>query len=64
MTSPAPGRALPALFLAGFTTAFGAHGVAAVLGSQSTDIGLNILGLGAVLALYDIAEVLFKPIFG
>ncbi|ALG84409.1 MFS transporter [Gordonia phthalatica] len=64
MTSPASDRALPPLFLAGFTTAFGAHGVAAVLGSESSDIGLSILGLGLILALYDVAEVIFKPVFG
>ena len=64
MTSPAADRALPPLFLAGFTTAFGAHGVAAVLGSQSSDIGLGLLGLGVILALYDVAEVVFKPVFG
>ncbi|MBD3940079.1 MFS transporter [Microbacterium sp. NEAU-LLC] len=55
---------LAPLYLAGFTTAFGAHGVASVLGSESEDIGLSLLGLGAVLALYDVAEVLLKPIFG
>lgn len=52
------------LYVAGFTTAFGAHGVASVLGSESEDIGLSLLGLGAVLALYDVAEVFLKPIFG
>ncbi|WP_426321038.1 MFS transporter [Microbacterium sp. E-13] len=55
---------LAPLYLAGFTTAFGAHGVASVLGSESEDIGLSLLGLGAVLALYDVAEVFLKPIFG
>lgn len=57
-------RGLTPLYLAGFTTAFGAHGVASVLGSESDDIGLSLLGLGAVLALYDVAEVILKPIFG
>ncbi len=57
-------RSLAPLYLAGFTTAFGAHGVASVLGSESEDIGLSLLGLGAVLALYDVAEVFLKPIFG
>jgi MFS family permease len=55
---------LAPLYLAGFTKAFGAHGVASVLGSESDDIGLSLLGLGAVLALYDVAEVFLKPIFG
>ena len=57
-------RGVAPLYLAGFTTAFGAHGVAAVLGAESDDIGLSLLGLGAVLALYDVAEVVLKPLFG
>jgi len=57
-------RGLPPLYLAGFTTAFGAHGVASVLGAETDDIGLSLLGLGVVLALYDLAEVVLKPLFG
>ena len=65
MTDPAPApRSLAPLYLAGFTTAFGAHGVASVLGAESDDIGMTLLGLGLVLALYDIAEVILKPLFG
>ncbi|MFF1831032.1 MFS transporter [Paenarthrobacter sp. NPDC058040] len=52
------------LYAAGFTTAFGAHAVAASLGAESADIGLNLLGLGVLLALYDVAEVFLKPVFG
>lgn len=59
-----PARGLPPLYLAGFTTAFGAHGVGSVLGAESDDIGLSLLGLGIVLALYDVAEVILKPLFG
>jgi MFS family permease len=55
--------ALPPLFLAGFTTAFGAHSVAAVLGSAATP-GAGLLALGLVLAVYDLAEVVLKPVFG
>ncbi|WP_433786787.1 MFS transporter [Actinomycetospora sp. CA-101289] len=57
-------RGLAPLYLAGFTTAFGAHGVASVLGAGTDDIGLSLLGLGLVLALYDVAEVILKPFFG
>ncbi len=65
MTSEAaPLRALAPLYLAGFTTAVGAHGVAAVLGAETDDIGLTLIGLGFVLALYDLAEVVLKPVFG
>lgn len=63
-TSQPPTRHLAPLYLAGFTTAFGAHGVASVLGAETDDIGLSLLGLGVVLALYDIAEVILKPLFG
>lgn len=59
-----PGRVVAPLYLAGFTTAFGAHGVAAALGAESENIGLSLLTFGAILALYDIAEVILKPIFG
>ncbi|MFJ4208198.1 MFS transporter [Paenarthrobacter sp. NPDC089675] len=52
------------LYAAGFTTAFGAHAVAAALGAESADIGLSLLGLGILLALYDVAEVFLKPVFG
>src|ERR671928_127950 len=55
--------ALPPLLLAGFTTAFGAHSVAAVLGSEASP-GAGLLALGLVLAVYDLAEVVLKPVFG
>ncbi|MEU5882662.1 MFS transporter [Spirillospora sp. NPDC047279] len=50
------------LYAAGFTTAFGAHGIAANLGSEDTVTSLLVLG--GLLALYDGAEVVLKPIFG
>ncbi|MDR2323012.1 MAG: MFS transporter [Microbacterium sp.] len=62
MTSPRP-RLAP-LYLAGFTTAFGAHGIAAALGAETEDIGWTLLAFGFTLALYDLAEVLLKPVFG
>jgi MFS family permease len=52
------------LFLAGFTTAFGAHSVAAVAGASAADNAGGLLGLAALLAVYDLAEVLLKPAFG
>ena len=61
---PLPVRAIAPLYLAGFTTAFGAHGLAAALGTQTDDVGLTLLTFGAVLALYDLAEVILKPVFG
>ncbi|MHC3471147.1 MFS transporter [Streptomyces sp. 7R007] len=52
------------LYAAGFTTAFGAHGIAANLGAHADDAVTSLLVLGGLLALYDGAEVLLKPLFG
>ena len=52
------------LYAAGFTTAFGAHAVAANLGGFSGGAVTSLLMLGGLLALYDGAEVLLKPVFG
>lgn len=52
------------LYAAGFVTAFGAHSIAAGAGAQSENIGLSLLNLGILLAVYDLAEVFLKPIFG
>ncbi|WP_035855391.1 MFS transporter [Cryptosporangium arvum] len=52
------------LYAAGFTTAFGAHGIAANLGGFSDDAVTSLLVLGGLLALYDGAEVVLKPVFG
>ncbi|MDH6222014.1 MFS transporter [Streptomyces pseudovenezuelae] len=69
MTTPVVSQAAPArqmwpLYAAGFTTAFGAHGIAANLGGYSGDTVTSLLVLGGLLALYDGAEVLLKPVFG
>ena len=52
------------LYAAGFTTAFGAHAVAANLAFDLEDPAGSLLYLGLLLALYDGAEVLLKPVFG
>ncbi|MDQ1082535.1 MULTISPECIES: MFS transporter [Microbacterium] len=64
MSRVTPPPRLSPLYLAGFTTAFGAHGVAAALGTETDEIGLTFWALGLILALYDIAEVILKPLFG
>ncbi|WP_433876311.1 MFS transporter [Sinomonas atrocyanea] len=70
MTQPAPApppfAAVVPLYAAGFTTAFGAHSIAAGLGAESGPggLGLNLFALGVLLALYDLAEVFLKPLFG
>ncbi|HJW00863.1 MAG TPA: MFS transporter [Arthrobacter sp.] len=60
----ATGASSAPLYAAGFVTAFGAHSIAAGLGAQSGNIGLTLLNLGILLALYDISEVFLKPVFG
>ncbi|HEX8869045.1 MAG TPA: MFS transporter [Lentzea sp.] len=48
------------LCAAGFVTAFGAHSVASGLGFLQH----NLLALGLLLAIYDGAEIILKPVFG
>jgi MFS family permease len=63
--SPRPSsRVLAPLYAAGFTTAFGAHSIAAGLGAETGNIGLGLFTFGILLAVYDLAEVILKPIFG
>ena len=61
---PARDPRLWPLYAAGFTTAFGAHGIAANLGHFTAGHHDSLLVLGGLLALYDGAEVLLKPVFG
>lgn len=57
-------KARSPLYAAGFTTAFGAHGVAGALGVETGSIGESLFTLGVLLAVYDLAEIVLKPIFG
>ena len=57
------GRLLP-LYAAGFVTAFGAHSIAASLGGYTHAQHASLLALGLLLAVYDGAEVVLKPVFG
>lgn len=50
------------LYGAGFVTAFGAHGIAASLAGHAG--ATSLLALGILLALYDGAEIVLKPVFG
>ena len=67
-SSPAVQRprraAAAALYAAGFTTTFGAHSIAANLGGYTRSQHESLLAPGVLLALYDGAEVLLKPVFG
>lgn len=56
-----PVRALSA---AGFVTAFGAHGIAANLGGYTHHEHASLWVLGLLLAVYDGAEIVLKPVFG
>ncbi|WP_308166394.1 MFS transporter [Nocardia albiluteola] len=62
-TGPRRPRLLP-LYAAGFVTAFGAHSIAASLAGFTAAEHASLLALGALLAVYDGAEVLLKPVFG
>ena len=61
---PADRRVLLPLYAAGFVTAFGAHSVAAGLGAYAGQQHTSLLTLGILLAVYDGAEVVLKPVFG
>jgi MFS family permease len=52
------------LYAAGFVTAFGAHSIAASLGGYTEREHASLLALGVLLAVYDGAEVVLKPVFG
>ncbi|GAA4846465.1 hypothetical protein GCM10025787_30770 [Saccharopolyspora rosea] len=63
MTEGSRIRLLP-LYAAGFVTAFGAHSIAAGLGGLVAREHGSLLAVGVLLAVYDGAEVLLKPVFG
>jgi DHA1 family tetracycline resistance protein-like MFS transporter len=52
------------LYAAGFVTAFGAHSIAASLAGYTEAEHTGLLTLGLLLAVYDGAEILLKPVFG
>lgn len=59
-----PRRQLAPVYAAGFVTAFGAHSIAASLGGYTESEHASLLTLGVLLAVYDGAEVVLKPVFG
>src|SRR2546421_12208505 len=61
--TPSRRRLFP-LYAAGFVTAFGAHSIAASLGGYTERQHASLLALGVLLAVYDGAEVILKPVFG
>jgi MFS family permease len=63
LSTTTPPRLAP-LYAAGFVTAFGANGIAAAVGGEHLELGLTLAWLGLFLALYDVAELVLKPVFG
>jgi DHA1 family tetracycline resistance protein-like MFS transporter len=59
-----PAHRVAPLYAAGFVTAFGAHRIAAGLGGYTQSEHASLLTLGILLAVYDGAEILLKPVFG
>jgi DHA1 family tetracycline resistance protein-like MFS transporter len=62
--STGPKTRLRPLYAAGFVTAFGSHSIAASLGAVTRGQHASLLTLGLLLAVYDGAEVVLKPVFG
>jgi MFS family permease len=63
-SAPVGRRQLVPIYGAGFTTAFGAHAVAADLGPYTVGHHDSLFQLGLPLGVYDAAEVVLKPVFG
>jgi MFS family permease len=57
-------RDLLVLGLVGFVTSFGAHSVAVNLPTYAKEVGVGTLTIGLLIAVYDFAEVIAKPVFG
>jgi MFS family permease len=52
------------LSLVGFVTSFGAHVVAVNLPVYARSTGTGLFEIGVILAAYDLAELIAKPVFG
>jgi MFS family permease len=48
----------------GFVTSFGAHVVAVNLPTYAKEVGIGLAFIGLLIAVYDFAEIIAKPIFG
>jgi MFS family permease len=57
-------RNLVVLGLVGFVTSFGAHSVAVNLPTYAKEVGVGTFTIGLLIAVYDFAEVIAKPLFG
>ncbi|MBI3732027.1 MAG: MFS transporter [Chloroflexi bacterium] len=59
-----PRRDLLILGLVGFVTSFGAHAVAVNLPAYAQQVGGGPFTIGLLIAVYDFAEVIAKPVLG
>lgn len=57
-------RDLIVLGLVGFVTSFGAHSVAVNLPTYAAQVSTGTFVIGLLIAVYDFAEVIAKPLFG
>ncbi|MFV5690250.1 MFS transporter [Flavobacterium sp. ZT3R25] len=48
----------------GFATSFGAHIVAVNLPFYAEKVGIGLTMIGLLIAIYDFAEIIAKPVFG
>lgn len=48
----------------GFVTSFGAHVVVVNLPTYAKEVGIGLAYIGVLIAVYDFAEIIAKPIFG
>src|SRR5437867_2757163 len=48
----------------GFATSFGAHIVAVNLPDYAKEVGVGLAVIGLLIAAYDLAELVAKPVFG
>jgi MFS transporter, ACDE family, multidrug resistance protein len=48
----------------GFVTSFGAHIVAVNLPTYAEQVGVGVAVIGLLIAVYDLAEIIAKPLFG
>lgn len=67
--SPMNSRKLSLIFafilgFVGFVTSFGAHIVAVNLPEYAKEVGVGVAMIGLLIAAYDFAEIIAKPIFG
>ncbi len=66
-TQPGPGPStwyVLALGFVGFVTSFGAHIVAVNLPIYAAQVGVGVAVIGLLIAAYDLAELVAKPLFG